>query len=288
MSQPIPLRLSFIGKKERVVYRKPHFYIMRAGTDEVEISTRNDDLPFEIQFVFPNPNIQTTTCKGCIKKRFAGKNVRHVRKAVAAFELLEAGSKIELYSLRDEEILGVVELPPYSFNLPPQSAMWLDMLASISEKFEVSIKLPENGIIVQEEYASVSLLYGLATGGAVSMDNISMKLVKSAENSKKLPELLQYGPALAMVYPDATFNLFGTEIYKGGCGMQLDKWEFKNVGQILRDFEKAQNRRSNSAINSSTGAGEIVSYTAIKVVGARVRAGAGWRRPRHCGVCHLA
>ena len=110
-----------------MIYEMLDFYIMRAGTDEVEISTRNDDLPFEIRFVFPTPSIQTTKCKAHIKKRFAGKDVRQVRKAVAAFRLLEAGSEIELYSLRHEKTLGVLRPPPFRFDLPHQSIVWLDM-----------------------------------------------------------------------------------------------------------------------------------------------------------------
>jgi hypothetical protein len=239
-SQPIPLRLSFIGEKERVVYEMLDFYIMRAGTDEVEISTRNDDLPFRIRFVFPTPNIRTTKCKTHIKKLFAGKHVQQVRKAVAAFGLLEAGCEIELYSLRHGKNLAVLGSPPFRFDLPHQSAVWLDMLACISEKFGVSIKLPETRKIVQQEYESVSVLYALATAGTLSVDNISMKLVKSVENSKTIPELLRSPPSLTMVYPSAKFKLFGTEIYQGGCGMHLDKAEFRSLDQILLDFEKAE------------------------------------------------
>jgi hypothetical protein len=239
-SQPLPLRLSFVREKERVVYEMLDFYILRAGTDEVEISTRNDDLPFEIRFIFPTQSTQTTKWTAHIKKRFAGKDVQQVRKAVGALRFLEAGCEIELYSLRHGKPVAVLGSPPFRFDIPHQSVVWLDMLASISEKFGVNIRLPESGMIVQQDYESVNLLYALATGGTLSVDNISMKLVKSVENSKTTPELLRSPPSLTMVYPSAKFKLFGTEIYQGGCGMHLDKAEFRSLDQTLRDFEKAE------------------------------------------------
>jgi len=239
-SRPIPLRLSFVGGDERVIYELLEFYTMRAGTDEVEISTRNDDLPFEIRFVFPTPSMQTTMCKVHIRKQFAGKDVRQVRKAVAAFRLLEAGIEIELYLLRQEKILGRVRLPPFKFDLPHQTIVWLDMLASVSEKFGVCINLPSAGQTSRQEYEFVSLLYALATGGTLSMDQISTTLVKSVENSEMLPDIVRNPRNLALVFPSATFNLFGTEIYRGGYTIYLDKWEFKYTDQILRDFEEAE------------------------------------------------
>jgi hypothetical protein len=238
--QPEPLRLSFVGEKDRVTYEMLDFHLMRAGTEEMEISTRNDDLPFELRFAFSTVTKAASKCKVHLKKRFAGKDVLQVRKAVEALRILEAGGEIEFYSLKHEKALGVLRVPPFGFGIPLQSAVWIDMLATICEKFRVSIKLPEQGPISQEEHESVRLLYALATGGTLPMDDISMTLVKSVENSKMLPDLVRNPSNLALVYPSATFKLFGTEIHLGGCAMYLDKWEFKEPDRILLDFEKAE------------------------------------------------
>jgi hypothetical protein len=179
-------------------------------------------------------------CKVHIRKQFAGKDVRQVRKAVAAFRLLEPGVEIELYSLRHEKILGRIRLPPFKFDLPHQTVVWVDMLAYISEKFGVRINLPAAGQVSRQEYEFVSFLYALATGGTLSMDQISTTLVKSVENSKMLPDIVRNPSNLALVYPSATFNLFGTEIYRGGYTIYLDKWEFKYTDQILRNFDEAE------------------------------------------------
>jgi hypothetical protein len=239
-TRPMPLRLSFIGEKDRVTYEMLDFYLMRAGTEEMEISTRNDDLPFVLRVVFSTLTKATSKCSVNIKKRFAGKDVLKVQKAINALRILEAGGEIEFYSLEHKKALGVLRVPPFEFGIPLQNVVWIGMLASISEKFGVSIKLPETGLISQQEEESVSLLYALATGGALPMDDITMTSVKSVENSKMLPEVLRDAPPLTVVYRSATFKLFGTEIYLGGCAMHLDKWEFKHPDRILLDFEKAE------------------------------------------------
>jgi hypothetical protein len=163
-----------------------------------------------------------------------------VRKAVAAMRILQAGGEIEFYSLKHEKALGALRIPPFGFDIPLEHVVWIGMLGTISEKFGVSIKLPETGLATQQEYESVTLLHALATGEALAMDDVTISLVKSAENSKTLPALLRDPPSLTMVYPSATFTLFGIEIYHGGCAMHLDKLEFKCPDQILRDFENAE------------------------------------------------
>ncbi len=240
VSQPLPLRLSFIGEKDRVVYEMLDFQIMRAGTEEMEISTRNDDLPFEMSFAFPTPSKRTTKCKAHLKKRFAGKDVRQVRKALAAFRILEAGGDIEFYSLRDEKGLGVLRVPPFGFDIPHQGIVWIDMLACISETLGVSIKVPEPGLMSEQDYESVSLLYALATGGTLSLDDFSMTLVKSLETSKMLAGDPGGAPPLTMVYKSTAFKLFGNEIHVGGFAVHLEKWEFKCPDRILHDFERAE------------------------------------------------
>lgn len=239
-SPPIPLRLSFVGTKDRVTYEMLDFHLIRAGTEELEISTRNDDLPFELRFAFSTTAKKLSQCKLRLKKRFAGKDVLKVRKAVMALRILEAGGDIEFYSLKEEKALGVLQVPPFGFSVPLQNIVWIDMLAAISEEFQVSIKLPETGLTSQQEYESVTLLYALATGGTVPMDDITMTSVKTAENSKMLPEILRDAPPLTVVYQSSIFKLFGTEIHIGGCAMHLDKWEFKDPDRVLLDFEKAE------------------------------------------------
>lgn len=233
----IPLRLSLSAGNERVTYELLDFYVTRMGTDEVEISTRNERLPIEIRFIFPMPNRQTSTCKAHITKRFAGKDVCDVRKAASLLRLLEAGSEIELYSLTHEKKLAVIGVAPFRFDLPPQTVAWLDMLVAISEKFSVSIKLPESEHIGRQEYESVRLLHAIATGGALPIDSMRFTLVKSVENVTSLPELLRIPRSLTMIYPGASFKLFGTEIYHGGCGIYLEKFEFIDPNQTLLDFE---------------------------------------------------
>jgi len=239
-SQPISLRVSFVSKNERVIYEMLDFHIVRIGTDEVEISTRNDDLPFEIRFVLPTPNIRTTKCKAHIKKRFAGKDVRLVRKAVAALGLLEFGSEIELYSLRHEKPLGLLKLSPFRFDLPHAGMAWIDMLCCISEKLGVTINLPETGVVTQQDHESVRHLYALATGGTLSIDDISTILVKTVENSKMFPKGFRQALPFRIVYESATFKLFGSEIHIGAWMMVLGKAEFVCPDRILHDFESAE------------------------------------------------
>jgi len=239
-SEPIPLRLSFVGDKERVVYELLDFQIVRAGTEEFEISTRNENLPFEIRLALPTPTKPTTKGRITFKKQFVGKDVLQVQKAVAVLRILETGSDIEIYSLRHGKALGVLRVPPYRFDVPQQGIHLIAMLACISEKLGVTIKLPEPRGISQQDFESVSYLYALVTGGTLPLDNVSMTLVKSAENSELLPNILREIVPLRIVHQSITFRLFGTEIHLGTCATQLDKAEFKDPDRILLDFERAR------------------------------------------------
>jgi hypothetical protein len=239
-SSPIPLRISFVREEERVIYDLLEFHLTRAGTDELEISTLDAELPFEIHFVFPAPSTRSKTCRTNINKRFAGKDARRVRKAAAALRLLEAGCELELYSLTHEGTLGRIKLPPFKFALSEEAIAWIDMLASISEKLEVTINLPEQGQIDRQDYVSASLLYAAVTGETVPTREISLNLVKSVENSRTLANVVQCPVSFAMVYPSAVFKLFGKEIYRGGYGIYLEKWGLESSDEALRLFEEAE------------------------------------------------
>src|ERR1019366_7641170 len=103
----------------------------------------------QIRFIFPTPRMRATTCKAHFSKNFAGKEVRQVRKAAGALRLLQAGSTIEVYSLVHEGNLAVVEVNPFSFNLPAESITWLDTLVSISETFKTTLRLPHSKQAIQ-------------------------------------------------------------------------------------------------------------------------------------------
>jgi len=239
-SSPIPLRLSFVREEERVMYDLLEFHVTRAGTDELEISTLDAALPFEIHFVFPTPSTRSKTCRTNINKRFAGRDARQVRKAAAAFRLLEAGCELELYSLTHEGAVGRIKLPPFKFALPEEAVAWIDMLASISEMLEIPINLPEQGQVDRQDYVSASLLHAAVTGGTVPTHEISINLVKSVENSRMLANVVQTPVSFGMVYPSAAFKLFGKEIYRGGYGIYLEKWALKSSDRTLRLFEEAK------------------------------------------------
>jgi hypothetical protein len=55
-----------------------------------------------------------------------------------------------------------------------------------------------------------------------------------------LADLVRNPPNLALVYPTATFKLFGTEIYRGGYAIYVDKLEFKHSDRALHDLEQAE------------------------------------------------
>jgi hypothetical protein len=237
---PIPVRLSFSSGAERVVYELVNFHVTRAGTDEVEISTLDDELPMQIRFVFPTPQSQGKTCKAHFAKRFAGKDVCRVRKAVAALLLLKAGSTIEIYSLTHGANLAVVEANPLSPNLDPQSLAWLDMLVAISEGFKAVLRLPHARHIVAQESESIALLHAIATGGSLAVNGMRFRLVKSAENLTLFPNLVRVPSSLTMIYPRGTFALFGTELHHSGYGMHLEKFEFDDPQQALLNFEETE------------------------------------------------
>lgn len=240
-SEPVPLRLAFVRGNEKVVYELLEFQKVREGTEEMEISTMDNDLPFQLRFVFPTPIKPATKCGITIRKQFVGKDSTQARKAVGAFRLLAIGCHVEMYSLRHEKPLGVLTIPPVKFDIPQEGIRWVDMLASISEKLGVGIRLPEPQAISKQDQDAVMHLYALATGETLPVENISITLVKSAENSDLLPSILRQPTSLRIVHESATFHLFGTtKITVGAFAIELERADFKNPHRALIDFQKAK------------------------------------------------
>lgn len=239
-SEPVPVRVSFVGDNERVVYELLDIHVVRAGTEELEVSTMDEDLPFQMRFVFPTRITPAAKCGITIKKQFAGKDVIVARKAAGAFRLLGSGCDVEMYSLRHAKTLALLRMPPVKFDVPPEGISWIDKLGCISEKFGTSIRLPEPQSITQQDYEAVKMLYALATGGSLALDNVSMGLVKSAANSELMPNILRQPASLTIVHESASFKLLGTKIEVGRFAMRLEKAEFKDPDLILLDFQKAK------------------------------------------------
>jgi hypothetical protein len=238
-TKPVPLRLSFLGKDEQVVYELLEFEITRAGTDEVEISTNNKDMPFRIQFVFPVPIGRSTKVGVNVKKRFLGSDAIQARKGLMVFRILKAGCNVELFSLQQEKKLAVIEAPPVEFDIPVGPATWIEKLARVSEYFRVSIRLPGPEQVHEADFDSLNFLYALATGEDLPINSVEVTLVKSEQNSNMFPNLLRNPTSVALVHPEVTFQLVGTEV-RFGYAVQLEKAEVNDPDRALLQFQNAQ------------------------------------------------
>jgi hypothetical protein len=239
-SRRIPLRVSFVGKDEQVVYELLEFVTTRAGTDEVEISTEDKDLPFQIGFVFRAPIDRGAKVGANIKKQFAGRDAIQARKALIAFRILRLGCSIELFSLQQEKKVAVLGVPPVEFEIPIGMSAWISRLARVSEHFGVPIRLPDRRDVSEADLNSLAFLYAVASGEGLSVDNVAIKLVKSEQNSKLFPAVVREPTPLTMVHDDVTFHLFGNEFRVGRCAIHLGKIEFDNPEGVLLDFQKAK------------------------------------------------
>ena len=238
--RPVPLRVSFIGQNEQVVYDLLEFEITRAGTHEVEIASKDQSLPFQIRFVFPAPVSRTTKVQVNFKKRFVGSDAVRARKALAAIRVLKLGCSLELFSLQYEKRLGVIAVPPVEFDIPDGVFAFTDRLARISEHFHTPIRLPEPRDVSEADFDLIAFLYALATGEDLPLGEIGMNLVKTDQNLSMFPNVIRQSSSLALVYDYIMFRIFGSEIRTGRCIIQLRKAEFLNPERALHNFQIAQ------------------------------------------------
>jgi hypothetical protein len=82
VNRSVPLRVSFFGKSESVIYELMEFETTRAGTDEIEILTNMADIPFQLRFVFPTPAAKSRKVQVNFKKKFIGSEAREAWKAL--------------------------------------------------------------------------------------------------------------------------------------------------------------------------------------------------------------
>lgn len=235
----VPLRVSFLGKQP-VIYELMEFETTRAGTDEVEISTKKAGLPFELRFEFPTPATQRTQFHMNLRKRFVGSEATQAWKAIKAFRILAAGCEIELYSLQYEKRLGLLTVPPMELDIPDGFSSLVERIARISEHFGVSIRLPDPGLFGEGDFHSVNLLYALASGEGLSLEKMEMNLLKSEQNNVTFPNALRNPVRFTVVHNDLTVQVLGTEVRAGSCAILFDKAEFTDPEQTLADFTKAR------------------------------------------------
>ncbi len=233
----IPLRLRFKGSSGSVTFDYLPFKRMRAGTDEIEISTSKHDA---LRMSLVLPANAASGGKATIVKDFVGRRVAAVAQTCRALRLLQEGCEIEMFSLQLSSLLGTLQVEPMDLHLKPGFFSFIEDLAAISARFTADLRLPSLDAFSTEDEKAFHLLRAFVLNEPVPMKDLTMTLVKSQENAEALPKLLGTAGAFRMVHESATVWLFGRKLNIGKCAIQVDRAEVKNLRQAIDRFKRAR------------------------------------------------
>lgn len=223
----IKARLVFGSGTSAVEYGLIEFSPARIGTDEVELVSVGDSLPFRFSLVLPltdQGNAQWT-----FDEQFAGRRVRDVQKFVNALMQLVPSGILQLYDLeREQEIFQAK--PSMSAETVKQQRFreLMNDLVAVETRFKVQFLMPKD--FTEEDLETLALLKAYAEGGSLSLNDISVVLTKSEKNQHSVPIALRTTGRLRFQNENPQARLLGAVINVGPAEMStenatLNDWE---------------------------------------------------------------
>jgi hypothetical protein len=232
----VPLRPTLTSGASTMTIRYVEFRKMRAGTHEVELATVGEE-PLGLRFVLPFDG--SSPAQVTISKHLVGKEVKAAAQAANALRMLQNGCEIEIFSLKLNSPLGVLQGEPIDVGLPPGFFSFIEDLAKIAERFNARLTLPDPETFTEDDEKAFLMLRAFATNGTMQLGNVTVTVVKSDENAQLFPEQLAELTVFRVEYADYRATLFGTELHSGPCAIQVDQAEVKNFAQTIAQFRKA-------------------------------------------------
>jgi len=220
----------------------------RAGREEAEFICSAENLPFSISVILPGvvhnndwgASGAVDGWKITFDSRIVGTNAKQARKFLDAMGLLQPSGEIEILDLKEEKVFftGKVSLDE---DQPVKKAyrQFVNDIAQISDCFKVDLRIPAK--FSDDELESILLLKTFASGGSLSLGNISATVVKSDANKDLLPrELASGGGFFRFVHPrqEPKPKLFGLAIDTGPVAIEVES-KIANLESTLKTFRLA-------------------------------------------------
>jgi hypothetical protein len=212
----------------------------RVGTEEAELRCSGDNVPFDISLVIypyssenrtvPYPQIGFTF-------RFSGSRARDAKKALDAMTLLHPRGQIEVFDLKQEQMMyaGEVAVPDDEV-FPEGTKRIVDDLARIAQTFNADVRIPRQ--MSSQELETILFLNAYAAQGAMRIGNITISMVKEEWNRELGSKELAFARGVyRFARPGHQEMLFGTPIDIGPSVIEVE-CEVVNASDTLKRFDQ--------------------------------------------------
>lgn len=242
VSIELPLRVTFGSGNEAVIYEYIPFQISRAGSEEEELSTVGEDVPFRLDFVRSTKTPSAGTLN--FTYRFVGHDMIAVQKFMRAMRALRANRHVELYNLQTAHVLtrGLVSEDLFE-EWDEGLCRLVDDAVEVSRHYGVAVRYQRLSPADQEVLHE---LHGLIAGDLLDTGEITLNVIKGS-NTPEILKTVDQTATYRVVNPAGLTPprvLFGTPVPTGAVFWTIE-------GARVVDVETAFERASSAPIGET-------------------------------------
>ena len=223
------LRAVFLSTTSSVVYESIEFGLIRLGTEEVEIMSVQEDLPFVISVVL---NIPSRCGRISFEHRWENREIHAVHKWTQVLKIVEGGAQFELHDVtHNSELLSgkVLALTP---TIPAPVQEILNRLLGVSDKCRQPIHVL--GKFSREDAEVLRFALEAVRSGRARRDNVdavTFSLVKNPQLTPSIFEPLSQESNFMIPVPSGgpPLRIGQDQIVLGSCSMSCQR-------ALLRDY----------------------------------------------------
>jgi len=236
LNRRIRARIIFEGENGKVDYSFIELAPVRRGTDETELKTVSESLPFELWLTL----LANRHGRFRYVSRFVNSELKQIAKFTNAMTLLYSGATVTVWDLEQDAIL-------FSFNvtereLTVEQRELYDLIAElrqIVERFGLNLKWP--GEVSDSDFEAIKVLKELMQGVDYNWDSVTFTIRKSETNRPHIENMSQ---VMALRFVHETYEpkpvLFGNQVNTGPVRVTISQAEIADYDATLSAFKKAQ------------------------------------------------
>ncbi len=237
LDRRIRTRITFAKGDQEVEYGFIELAPVRSGTEEIELKTVSEVLPFELRLtVLPKEH------GGRLEyfPKFINAEIRQIAKFTDAIRLLYSGATVTVWQLETETQLCTLQIKDGEMTAERRAAYeFITDVRLVANQFGLDLKLPSD--ILESDFEAVSLLKGLMQGIEYNSDSVTFTLTKSQTNVElvgNLPSVIAVRTTHEAYEPKPT--LFGHQVTTGPVIFTVNQAEISDYDATLSAFKAAQ------------------------------------------------
>jgi hypothetical protein len=176
------LRVEFASSQTTIVYERIEFAVLRQGTEEIEIRSVQEDLPFELSAI---ENISGVG-RLALKQRLKGREIHAVRKWIEVLTMLLGGAELKVFGpARNAPLIRAV-LTAKGLPIPAGGLETLDNLQEVSDRSGQPVHVSDKWS--PTDYRTLRFLLDAVRTGRARRDDVDSVTILLTRNPQLTPE----------------------------------------------------------------------------------------------------